>query len=168
MAKNEVKYTKGDYKRLSNRIRKNPREISNEDYEMLQALRLTCSPLPLTFSNWLKNIWFSQLLIVTLLLNSRRWHAMCRMEWEQWHIGKRLHAFHLDNRELRKLHVQVGIEATVDAYGYVYTVWYHCCCAPVWEHRRDSVGINIHIGVGFCVARLTCTGQCEGLRLWDE
>ena len=45
MAKNEVKYTKGDYKRLSNRIRKNPREISNEDYEMLQALRLTCSPL---------------------------------------------------------------------------------------------------------------------------
>ena len=41
MDKDEVRYTKGDYKRLSNRIRTNPKEISNEDYEMLQALRLT-------------------------------------------------------------------------------------------------------------------------------
>ena len=34
-------YTKGDYKRLSDRIRKNPSDIASTDYEMLQALRLT-------------------------------------------------------------------------------------------------------------------------------
>jgi hypothetical protein len=34
-------YSKGDYKRLSDRIRKNPNNIESSDYEMLQALRLT-------------------------------------------------------------------------------------------------------------------------------
>ena len=34
-------YSKGDYKRLSARIRKNPNNIESADYEMLQALRLT-------------------------------------------------------------------------------------------------------------------------------
>ena len=34
-------YSKGDYKRLSDRIRNNPNDIVAEDYEMLQALRLT-------------------------------------------------------------------------------------------------------------------------------
>ena len=34
-------YTKGDYKRLSDRIRKDPEHVSADDYEMLHALRLT-------------------------------------------------------------------------------------------------------------------------------
>ena len=34
-------YSKGDYKRLSDRIRKNPNNIESSDYKMLQALRLT-------------------------------------------------------------------------------------------------------------------------------
>lgn len=52
MDKDEVRYTKGDYKRLSNRIRTNPKEISNEDYEMLQALRLTYKePLAIVFDS---------------------------------------------------------------------------------------------------------------------
>ena len=35
------KYTNGDYKRLSDRIRKNPNNIVVADCEMLQLLRLT-------------------------------------------------------------------------------------------------------------------------------
>ena len=55
MDKDEVRYTKGDYKRLSNRIRTNPKEISNEDYEMLQALRLTYKePLAIVFDSLYK------------------------------------------------------------------------------------------------------------------
>lgn len=34
-------YTNGDYKRLSDRIRKNPSNIASTDYDMLQSLRLT-------------------------------------------------------------------------------------------------------------------------------
>ncbi|MDO4801603.1 MAG: RelA/SpoT domain-containing protein [Prevotellaceae bacterium] len=34
-------YTKGDYKKLSDRIRNNPKDIASADFEMLQALRLT-------------------------------------------------------------------------------------------------------------------------------
>jgi len=34
-------YSRGDYKRLSERIRKNPKEITKEDYQMLQEFRLT-------------------------------------------------------------------------------------------------------------------------------
>ena len=55
MDKDEVRYTKGDYKRLSNRIRTNPKEISNKDYEMLQALRLTYKePLAIVFDSLYK------------------------------------------------------------------------------------------------------------------
>lgn len=34
-------YTKGDYKRLSNRIRQNPNDVSSEDTQMLQDLRVS-------------------------------------------------------------------------------------------------------------------------------
>lgn len=37
----ERTYTKGDYKRLSERIRKAPENIAQEDYQMLQDLRIT-------------------------------------------------------------------------------------------------------------------------------
>lgn len=37
----QKKYTKGDYKRLSKRVRENPDRVSSEDFEMLQALRLS-------------------------------------------------------------------------------------------------------------------------------
>lgn len=39
-------YSNGEYKRLSKRIRQNPNYISQDDYEMLQVLRLSYkSPL---------------------------------------------------------------------------------------------------------------------------
>lgn len=38
---NKTEYTQGDYKRLSNRVRKNPKNITQEDYQMLQSLRLS-------------------------------------------------------------------------------------------------------------------------------
>lgn len=43
-------YSKGDYKRLSERIRKSPESVSDADLEMLQALRVTYKePLALVF-----------------------------------------------------------------------------------------------------------------------
>lgn len=29
------------------------------------------------------------------------------------------------------------------------------------------MGVEYHIGVGFCVARSGSDGQCEGLELWN-
>ena len=43
--------------------------------------------------------------------------------------------------------------------GYVYI----CRCVSVQEAYR----VGLHIGVGFCVARSYCVGQCEGLYAWD-
>ena len=34
--------------------------------------------------------------------------------------------------------------------------------------RKGACCFGIHIGVGFCVARSYCVGQCEGLYAWDE
>lgn len=48
----EQTYTKGDYKKLSNRIRKDSENISQRDYEMLQSLRITYkSSLALIFNS---------------------------------------------------------------------------------------------------------------------
>lgn len=46
-----TEYSKGDYKRLSERIRKAPDAVSDDDLAMLQALRVTYKePLALVFS----------------------------------------------------------------------------------------------------------------------
>lgn len=48
-------YTKGDYKRLSERIRKSPNEVSADDYIMLQDLRVTYKkPLAEVFNSLFK------------------------------------------------------------------------------------------------------------------
>lgn len=48
----EYNYTKGDYKRLSDRIRRNTDNVSQEDYEMLQTLRVTYkTPLATIFTS---------------------------------------------------------------------------------------------------------------------
>ncbi len=50
--KQERNYTPGEYKRLSDRIRKNADNISQEDYEMLQALRIAYkTPLATIFTS---------------------------------------------------------------------------------------------------------------------
>lgn len=41
MAETNKQYSNGEYKRLSKRIRQNPNDISQDDYEMLQVLRLS-------------------------------------------------------------------------------------------------------------------------------
>ncbi len=47
----EKTYSKGDYKRLSERIRQNPKDVSQSDLEMLQALRVTYKePLSTVFN----------------------------------------------------------------------------------------------------------------------
>lgn len=55
MDKSKIQFTNGDYKRLSNRIRENATEISADDYEMLQILRLTYKePLAIVFESLYK------------------------------------------------------------------------------------------------------------------
>ena len=47
----EVNYTSNEYKRLGNRIRSNPQNISEEDYQALQDLRMTYKePLAIVFN----------------------------------------------------------------------------------------------------------------------
>ena len=53
--------------------------------------------------------------------------------------------------------------ATVDARGYVYIMAAH-------THGKKTVRRvpDLHIGVGFCVARSDSNGQCKAFEVWDE
>ena len=81
------------------------------------------------------------------------------------YMNKRLlDALFLTCRKLRNFQSQSKGKATVDALW----VCIHLACGVSFLLIGHTMGEVYHIGVGFCVARSDCDGQCEGLCAWDE
>jgi hypothetical protein len=85
----------------------------------------------------------------------------CKVGWVGSYImKKRLLTLHLDVLKLRNFQIVVRDVATVDAHGYVISLY-----------AGYAIGV-VRIGLSYRRGLLRCSfnydGQCEGLRTWDE
>ena len=79
-------------------------------------------------------------------------------------MGKRLLALVLDVQKLRNFPITVKGQSNSRCLVDVYTSTLPCALLSCNAHLGYLI---YHIGVGFCVARSDCDGQCEGLCAWD-
>ena len=126
-----------------------------------------------------KQKWIESLCLYEIKILDLQWflHRLSWIDrsWESIFMEKRLLTLCSDALKLRNFQGIAKNKATIDAHGYALgkrSVYSCCVRIQFWMRTHDVFYIymlfSLHIGVGFCVARSSDFGQCEGLRAWNE